>query len=87
MEKTDKEEIIKEFAIHTNDTGSSSVQIAVLTRRIKEITEHLKEHRKDQHSHYGLLKLVQRRRKLLRYLQKKNPERHKNISEKLNIRR
>jgi len=66
-----KEEIIKEFQIHDTDTGSAAVQIALLTARIRHLTEHLKNHPKDFHSRRGLMKMVGRRRKMLKYLMKK----------------
>ena len=69
--KEEKNAIMKEYATHEGDTGSPEVQIAVLTRRINELTEHLKVHKKDHHSRRGLLKMVGHRRNLLAYLQKK----------------
>lgn len=82
-----KTEIIKEFAIHEGDTGSPEVQIAVLTERINELTEHLKANPKDHHSRRGLLKMVGHRRNLLAYLTKKDIERYRAIIKKLNIRK
>ena len=81
-----KQEIIKEYQIHEEDTGSVEVQIALLTARIKHITEHLKVHPKDYHSRRGLMKLVGRRRKLLKYLKKEKPEVYKDLISKLGIR-
>ena len=78
---------MKEYAIHEGDTGSPEVQIAVLTRRINDLTEHLKEHKKDNHSHRGLLKMVGHRRNLLNYLMKKDINRYRAIIEKLGIRK
>ena len=69
------------------DTGSSEVQIALLTERIKELTEHLKVHKKDNHSRRGLLKMVGKRRNLLNYLEKNDVEKYREIVEKLNLRR
>lgn len=86
MDKALKENIKKDFQLHDRDTGSSDVQIALLTRRIGEITEHLKEHKKDMSSRRGLLMLVNKRRKLLDYLSKTDNERYKEIIKQLNLR-
>ena len=85
--KEEKNAIMKEYATHEGDTGSPEVQIAVLTRRINELTEHLKVHKKDHHSRRGLLKMVGHRRNLLGYLQKKDIERYRAIIAKLGIRK
>lgn len=85
--KEQKAEIIGTFKNSEADTGSPEVQIAILTKRIVELTEHFKTHKKDHHSRRGLLKLVSRRRNLLDYLKKKEVERYKKIIEALNIRR
>ncbi|MBQ4618197.1 MAG: 30S ribosomal protein S15 [Clostridia bacterium] len=82
-----KQEIIKAYATHEGDTGSPEVQIAVLTRRIADLTAHLKDHPKDHHSRRGLLKMVGQRRGLLQYLMKKDIERYRAIIEKLGIRK
>jgi len=82
-----KAEIIKEFQIHENDTGSVEVQIAILTARIKHLTEHLKKHPKDFHSRRGLMKMVGRRRRLLKYLRKVKPESYRELIEKLGLRK
>ena len=82
-----KQAVILANARHEGDTGSSEVQIAVLTERIKYLTEHLKEHKKDHHSRRGLLKLVGKRRGLLNYLASKDIERYRAISAKLGIRK
>jgi len=82
----DKRRIIEEFRLHEGDTGSCEVQIALLTERIKRLTEHLKVHKKAKHSQRGLLKLVGRRRKLLRYLGREDPERYRNLVERLGLR-
>ena len=87
MYQEKKQEIIKEFAAHEGDTGSPEVQIAVLTYRINELTEHLKVHQKDHHSRRGLLKMVGHRRNLLAYLQKCDIERYRSIIKKLGIRK
>ena len=82
-----KEEIIEEHRKHEGDTGSPEVQVAVLTRRITHITEHLREHKHDYHSRRGLLKMVGKRRRLLKYLQKKDVERYRTLIAKLGLRR
>ena len=86
MDKATKETIRKDFQKHDRDTGSSDVQIALLTKRIGEITEHLKSHKKDLSSRRGLLMLVNKRRKLLDYLSDKDNERYKQIIKELNLR-
>jgi len=83
----DKEEIIQEHQTHEGDTGSPEVQVAVLTRRIAHLTEHLREHKHDYHSRRGLLKMVGRRRRLLKYLQKKDVERYRALIAELGLRR
>jgi len=87
MLKAEKQEIIKEYAVHEGDTGSPEVQVAVLTKRINDLTEHLRTHNKDHHSRRGLLKMVGRRRNLLNYLQKNDIERYRTIIAKLGIRK
>jgi small subunit ribosomal protein S15 len=82
-----KEETIREHRIHEGDTGSPEVQVAVLTRRIAHLTEHLREHKHDYHSRRGLLKMVGKRRRLLKYLQKKDVERYRALIAKLGLRR
>ncbi len=82
-----KQDTITEHQTHDGDTGSPEVQIALLTDRIKHLTEHLKVHAKDHHSRRGLLQLVNRRRSLLDYLKKKDSERYKSLIEKLGLRR
>ena len=83
----EKTEIMKAYATHEGDTGSPEVQIAVLTKRINDLTEHLKIHKKDHHSRRGLLKMVGHRRNLLNYLMKKDINRYRSIIEKLGIRK
>ena len=83
----EKTAIMKEYATHEGDTGSPEVQIAVLTKRIGDLTEHLKTHKKDHHSRRGLLKMVGQRRGLLNYLMKKNIERYRSIVERLGLRK
>jgi small subunit ribosomal protein S15 len=87
INKEDKQEIIKEYQIHENDTGSPEVQLAILTHEINNLTEHLKIHKKDFHSRRGLLKKVGRRRRLLEYLKAKDIERYKSLIKKLGLRK
>jgi small subunit ribosomal protein S15 len=82
-----KDTIMVDFRIHDVDTGSSEVQIALLSARISHLTEHFKTHKKDHHSRRGLLKLVGRRRRLLDYLRRKNHERYQRVIAHLGIRR
>ena len=82
-----KEEIIRENRTHDGDTGSPEVQVAVLTRRISHLTEHLRTHKHDFHSRRGLLQMVGKRRRLLKYLQKKDVERYRTLIAKLGLRR
>ncbi|UDL95676.1 MULTISPECIES: 30S ribosomal protein S15 [Lichenihabitans] len=82
-----KTELVKEYAIKTNDTGSPEVQIAILTQRITNLTEHFKAHTKDNHSRRGLLKMVSTRRSLLDYVRKNDEARYRSIIERLGIRR
>ena len=87
MTQAEKQAIMKEYATHEGDTGSPEVQIAVLTKRINDLTEHLKEHHKDHHSRRGLLKMVGHRRNLLAYLQNIDIERYRAIVQKLGLRK
>lgn len=82
-----KTQIIEDYRLHEHDTGSPEVQVALLTHRIQELTEHFKTHAKDHHSRRGLLKLVGRRRRLLDYLKRKDFERYRNTIERLGIRK
>jgi len=82
-----KTKIMKEYATVEGDTGSPEVQVAVLTRRIKDLTEHMKVHKHDHHSRRGLLLLVGRRRRLLNYLKNKDISRYRTLIERLEIRR
>lgn len=82
-----KQELIKEYATVGNDTGSPEVQVAILTERITNLTEHFKEHKKDNHSRRGLLKLVSQRRRLLDYLKFKDQSRYQTLIARLGIRR
>lgn len=87
LSKEVKSQIMAEYATHEGDTGSPEVQIAVLTRRINELTEHLKANNHDHHSRRGLLKMVGHRRNLLAYLQKKDIERYRSIVARLGLRK
>src|SRR5699024_2145343 len=87
ISKERKAEIINEFKVHDNDTGSPEVQIAVLTDEITNLNEHLRTHKKDHHSRRGLLKMVGKRRNLLNYLRKKDVSRYRDLIGKLNLRR
>ena len=87
MEKDKKQGLIGEFKLHDSDTGSPEVQIALLSERIKYLTEHFKTHKKDHHSRRGLLKMVGRRRRLLDYLKSKDVERYKGIIERVGLRK
>ncbi|MCR6545900.1 30S ribosomal protein S15 [Dehalobacterium formicoaceticum] len=82
-----KKEIIEKFRAHETDTGSTEVQIAILTERINHLTEHLKIHKKDHHSRRGLLKMVGQRRGFLNYLKKNSFDKYRQILEDLNLRR
>jgi small subunit ribosomal protein S15 len=87
LQKVEKDNIIQGFQVHEGDTGSPEVQIALLTTRITQLTEHLKEHKHDHHSRRGLFMLVGRRRRLLAYLQKKDVERYRATIDRLGLRR
>lgn len=82
-----KKSLIEQFRVHDGDTGSPEVQIALLTERVNSLTEHFKQHTKDHHSRRGLLMLIGKRRGLIEYLRKREPERYRAIIEKLGIRR
>lgn len=86
IQKETKQSIIAEYRTHETDTGSPEVQVAVLTERIRELTEHLKVHKKDFHSRRGLLKMVGSRRKLLRYLKDKDFNRYRDLIGRLGLR-
>ena len=87
LRKEEKDQIIEANGTHEHDTGSPEVQIAILTKRINDLTGHLKTHKKDHHSRRGLLKMVGHRRNLLNYLKKKDVERYRACIEKLGIRK
>ena len=83
----DKKNLIKDYATKEGDTGSPEVQVAILTKRIANLTEHFKTHKKDNHSRRGLLKMVSLRRKLLDYMREKDENRYKELIKRLEIRR
>lgn len=85
--KDKKKEIIDNFKVHSRDTGSTEVQVAILTERINLLGEHFKNHKKDFHSRRGLLMLVGRRRRLLNYLKEKDAKKYEEVLEKLNLRK
>lgn len=87
LQKTEKDAIIHDYQVHTSDTGSPEVQIALLTERINQLIEHLKIHGHDHHSRRGLLKLVGRRRRLLAYLSSKDVERYRAVIGRLGLRK
>jgi small subunit ribosomal protein S15 len=87
LDAATKKQIIDEYATGDGDTGSPEVQVALLSRRISDLTEHLKEHKHDHHSRRGLLLLVGQRRRLLNYMQKTEIERYRSIIERLGLRR
>lgn len=82
-----KTRVISNFRLHDSDTGSPEVQIALLSQRIEQLTEHFKTHKKDHHSRQGLLKMVNKRRKLLEYLRKNSLERYKKVIDRLSLRK
>ena len=84
--KDKKQNLVSKFSINEKDTGSSEVQIAILSERINNLTEHFKEHKHDNHSKTGLIAMVNRRKKLLKYLSNKNIQKYKEILKELNIR-
>jgi len=87
LSKPDKQKVMQDFEIHDGDTGSPEVQIAVLTKRINELTEHLKAHRKDHSSRRGLLQMVGNRSSLLKYINNKDPQRYQTIISRLGLRK
>lgn len=87
LAKNEKEALINEYARHTGDTGSPEVQIAILTTRIEQLTEHLKIHKHDEHSRRGLLRLVGQRRRHLKYLSRKDPASYRELIQRLGLRR
>jgi small subunit ribosomal protein S15 len=87
MSNIDKQSVINEYRTHESDTGSPEVQIAILTARINQLSEHLKVNKKDHHSRRGLFRMIGRRRGLLNYLQKKDVERYRELIQRLGLRR
>ena len=87
LKPTKKTKVIKEYKTHDKDTGSAEVQIAIFTKQIEELTKHLKKHPKDNHSRRGLLKIVGKRRRLLRYLKRENEKRYEETTKSLGIER
>ena len=85
LDKIIKEDIMKKFATKSGDTGSPEVQVALLTEKITQLTEHLKTHKKDNHSRRGLLKMVSKRRRLLRYLMTKDEVRYRGLLDKVGL--
>ena len=82
-----KQKIIKEYQVHDKDTGSNEVQVALLTKRINDLIDHLKKHPKDHHSRRGLLKMVGKRRRFLEYLKKNNPKSYSTVVKKLGLKK
>ncbi|MFC5289300.1 30S ribosomal protein S15 [Actinokineospora guangxiensis] len=87
LSTTEKKSILAEYGVHDSDTGSPEAQIALLTKRIRDLTEHLRTHKHDHHSRRGLLLLVGRRRRLLNYLTKVDIERYRSLIQRLGLRR
>ncbi len=87
LSKVEKKQVIQEFARTPDDTGSPEVQVAILTNRIRYLTEHLKTHKHDEHSRTGLLKMVGQRRRHLAYLQRIDPERYRELIQRLGLRK
>lgn len=87
MTLENKREIIEEYQIHSSDTGSPEVQIALLSERIRQLQEHFQQHKKDHHSRHGFLKLVGGRRRLLNYLKQKDPQRYQSVINRLGLRK
>lgn len=87
LTKTKKQKVIKELAIHKEDTGSAAVQIGLISKKIDELAKHLKKHNKDQHSRRGLLQLVADRQKHMKYLMKKDPKTYDTVMKKLDLKK
>jgi small subunit ribosomal protein S15 len=87
LSKEKKTSVVKEFRLGDNDTGSCEVQVALLTGRINELTEHFKAHKKDHHSRRGLIRMVEERKKLLHYLEREDSDRYKTLIKKLDLRK
>ncbi len=86
LEKEQKQSIMEKTRVHEKDTGSPEVQIGILTERISELTNHMRQHKHDHHSQRGLMNLVERRRRLMRYLRRYNPENYRELVNKLKLR-
>ena len=87
MDKAEKQHVIEEYRIHDNDTGSVESQVAVLSKRITELTQHLREHNHDESTRRGLLKMVGKRKKLLKYLNNKDVNKYRSLISRLGLRR
>jgi small subunit ribosomal protein S15 len=87
LQTDDKAQVIAQYQVHEGDTGSPEVQVALLTRRIQDLTQHLSEHKHDNHSRLGLLKMVGQRRRMLKYLNRTSPERYRALITSLGLRR
>ena len=87
LRKEEKDKVIQNYKAHDKDTGSSAVQISLLTKRINDLTEHFKVHKKDNHSRYGLLKLVSQRRRFLDYLKRQDPKKYSKVIKELGLRK
>ncbi len=87
LSKKEKDALIRKYQVHKDDTGSPEVQIAILTKEIEQVSDHLKTHRKDNHSRRGLLKMVGNRRRLLRYLKNEDEKRYEKITDKLKLKK
>lgn len=87
LSKEEKEKVIQNYKVHDKDTGSSAVQISLLTKRINDLTGHFKVHKKDHHSRYGLLKLVSQRRRFLDYLKRQDPKKYSKLIKELGLRK
>ena len=87
LKTSKKSKIIKEYKVHEKDTGSSDVQVAILTKQVEELTKHLKKHPKDNHSRLGLLKMIAKRRKFLDYLVNNDEKRYKKVIKKLGLKK
>lgn len=87
LSKKEKDALIRKYQVHKDDTGSPEVQIAILTKEIEQVSEHLKTHRKDNHSRRGLLKMVGNRRRLMRYLKNEDVKRYEKIADKLKLKK
>ncbi len=87
LTKSKKQKVIKEVAVHSEDTGSAAVQIGLLSKKIEELAKHLKKHTKDQHSRRGLLQMVADRQKHMKYLMKKDPKTYESVTKKLDLKK